>query len=120
MGRNGGTQMYCPSCGEIETCRAIGLRDLGEESGQRWYRTDHQDVHWFRRGRECLSCGHTFLTAEMNEQFLDELIELRDALVDIKKNAETYTAEANKASSSLNDLTKSLSVLKALKIYRDS
>jgi len=49
---------------------------------------------------------------------LDELVELRNALRDIKENAETYVKESERASKSLSKLGESLEVLRALKIYR--
>ena len=116
----GGTDMYCPVCEEITTCKAIPAAQVTENSNdyaQRMYFTKHSDIHFFQRGRSCLSCGHEFVSAELNKAFLDELIELRDALSVIKMNAETYVKESNAASNSLTKLSKSLGVLRALKIY---
>jgi len=62
----------------------------------------------------CLNCGEEWISAELPENFLDELIELRDALKKIKENAEEYAKESNKASISLKKLSESLSVLRAL------
>jgi len=67
----------------------------------------------------CASCGHKWLSAELPEDFLDELVELRNALRDIKANAEAYMDEAERASAGLEKLTKSLSVLRALRIYQE-
>lgn len=50
---------------------------IGKPKAQRWTRTDYDDVAWFRRGRNCLTCGHDFLTAEVEEIFIEELVELR-------------------------------------------
>lgn len=116
----GGTQMWCPTCKEIRICAAIPLTRIGYKSGQRWYKTDHPDINWFRRGRECMTCGHEFVTAEMNEEFLEELVELRGALADLKKNAEKYIKESDTASKTLKSLSKSLKVLKALRLYKDA
>ncbi len=120
MGGNGGTQMFCPGCKKIRVCRAIPTTELGEKAGQRWYRVWHDDIQWFRRGRECQHCGHQFLTSEVQEGFLDELVELRDALGDLKKNAERYARSSKAAEASLHELTESLQVLRALKIYKDT
>ncbi len=116
----GGTQMWCPYCKEIRVCAAVPLTSIGFESGQRWVKTDHPDINWFRRGRECLTCYREFTTAEMNEDFLEELVELRNALADLKKNAEHYMSESNTASKTLKKLGKSLSVLKALRLYKEA
>lgn len=114
----GGTTMYCPNCRALAKCAAVPTTQVGLPSGQRWHRTDHVDVQWFRRGRECQSCKHTFSTAEVQEQFLDELVELRNALAAIKSNAEAYAREAQAASASLAKLTASLGVLRALDLYK--
>jgi hypothetical protein len=49
---------------------------------------------------------------------LDELVELRKALADLKKHAEKYADESKKASVTLEKLSRSLRALKALKVYR--
>lgn len=54
----------------------------------------------------------------MREDFLSELTELREALGRIKQNAEKYIEQATTASESLTELTESLDVLRALKIYK--
>jgi hypothetical protein len=96
----------------------VNPSQLTGQSGQRWRREDHADVNWFRRGRECLKCGHEFVTAEWNEDYVEELVELRDALSDIKRHAENYLAESDRAEGSLRKLSESLSVLRALDLYR--
>lgn len=118
----GGTQMYCPHCKCIRVCEAVPTTKCGAliPAGQRWYRKDYEDVQWFRRGRECKACGQHFITAEVNELFLTELGELRNALASIKKNAEDYVRESHAASESLAKLAASLEVLRALKVYEDA
>ena len=119
---NGGTQMWCPQCEEIHTCKAIPaakVTDDPKDYGQRWHYPKHQDVQFFQRGRVCLSCGHRFVTSECDRQFLSELIELRNALADVRSNAESYISESRGASESLRNLHNSLLVLKALRLYRD-
>lgn len=114
----GGTQKWCPACGDIQVCAAVNPSQLGYQSGQRWYTPEHSDICWFRRGLVCQNCGHEWLSAEVPEAFLDELVELRNALRDIKENAETYVKESERASKSLSKLGESLEVLRALKMYR--
>lgn len=65
-----------------------------------------------------MHCKHEFLTAEAYEIFVFELVQLRDALKDIKENAEAYMRESAAASKSLRKLSKSLRVLKALRTYK--
>lgn len=120
---SGGTDMWCPQCKEIKTCRAIPGAQVSYNTGdyvQRRYHSTHQDLNWFQRGRECLSCKHKFLTGEMNLRYLFELAELRDSLSEIKTHAEAYAKESTKAAASLKKLTESLKVLRALKIYKEA
>ena len=119
-GASGGTQMYCPECKKIEACSAISTTKLRERSGQRWFRTQYDDMQWFRRARECQSCKFQFLTSEVHEAFLDELVELGDAFSDLKSNAESYIHSSKDAESSLRNLTEPLQVLRALKIYQST
>ncbi len=86
----GGTKLWCPTCKRVTVCKGINPSYVAGESGQRWHRADHKDIQWFRRGRECLSCSSQFLTAEVDEDFLGELVRLRDTLKSIKVNAEAY------------------------------
>jgi hypothetical protein len=112
--------MHCPYCRSVRVCEAISTTQLGKPSGQRWYRKGHEDLQWFRRGRRCQTCQKPFVTAEVDEDFLDELVELRTALAQIKANAEVYVKEAKVASEALNRLTAALGGLRALKIYEDA
>jgi hypothetical protein len=114
----GGTKKWCPHCKSIQICTATNPSRFGERSGQRWYKPEHPDLHFFRRALVCQTCYGTWLTAEIEESFLDELIELRDALSEIKGNAEAYIRESNRAARSLTKLTESLNILRALSIYR--
>lgn len=80
----GGTKLFCPFCKEFTVCKAMSPTAIGQPKAQRWYRTDYQDIYWFRRARQCLTCKKIFLTAEIHEVLLEELIELREKLA--KKN----------------------------------
>lgn len=87
---------------------------VGEGSGQRFYKTDHEDLQYFRRFRRCENCYNEFETAEVEEKFLREIVKLRTALADIKLNAAAYQEDAKKTAEKLDKLSKSLAVLKAL------
>lgn len=119
----GGTDMHCPSCKMITTCKAVPAAQVTWDSSdyaQHKYYSKYSDIHFFQRGRECLSCGHEFVSAEVELGFLEELVELRDALSAIKSNAETYMNESAAASASLAKLSDSLGVLRALKVYKSA
>lgn len=118
---SGGTKMWCPSCELICACAAIpgaNVTNKTKDYSQRFYHAAHADLNWFQRGRRCLNCDHQFLTGEMDLDFLWELAKLRDALSEIKTNAETYAEQSQKASTTLKKLSDSLKVLKALEIYK--
>jgi hypothetical protein len=119
----GGTDMWCPECEEIATCKAIPAAHITldpEDYAQRWFRHDHPDICWFQRGRRCLACGHDFVTAEVSAEFLEELVELRGALSELKQHAEKFQGQSKAAAASLKQLTRSLGVLKALRVYQDA
>lgn len=114
--------MWCPYCEQLTYCKGVSPKavSMWTQSGRRFYKTKHEDIHYFRRGRICLTCERGFLSAETQESFLSELVELRDALKDVKASAENYAAEAASASAALSSLTESLNALKALDIYQKS
>ena len=78
-GRDGGMKLYCPECQMIRTCTAVNPTVLGYERGQHWGSSTCPDINWFRRARMC-DFGHEFLTAEIDEEFINELIELRETV----------------------------------------
>ena len=112
--------MWCSSCKAVTPCKAVEPKEVKThlKPGRRFYNTEHDDVHWFRRGRICLECNQGFVTSEVDEAFIDELTELRDVLGAIKKDTEDYIERAQSASESLESLNESLEKLRALKIYK--
>jgi hypothetical protein len=107
--------MYCPKCGDVQILAAIPTNWILDSSYQRVVSTVDPRLNWFRRCRRCLSCNYEFITAEIAEDFVDELLRLRSALKDIKENAELYSSDAKKAAETLEKLSSSLLALKALK-----
>ena len=119
----GGTDMHCPKCKRVTTCKAVPAAQVTYDTSdyaQRKYYSKHSDIHFFQRGRACLSCGHEFVSAEVDLGFLEELVELRDALSAIKSNAEAYMNESAAASASLAKLSESPGVLRALNVYQNA
>lgn len=112
--------MWCSNCKAVTPCKAVEPKEvkINLKSGRRWYKIEHEDVHWFRRGRICLQCNYGFVTSEVNETFINELTELRDSLGAIKKDTENYIECAQSASDSLKSLNESLEKLRVLKIYK--
>ena len=117
MGKNGGTLIYCPCCQEVEICKAIPVTTITFDSSdynQRKYFSNQDDINFFQRGRQCKSCGHEFITAEVEYEFLLELCSLRSALKDLKNNAEIYRKQTTDAQKTLEKLNKALNLLKTL------
>lgn len=108
-------KLWCPHCEEIYPCYSVNPSDVGESGGRRFYKSEADDVNFFRRFRQCTNCDEHFETSEVEAKFLDELVKLRYALADIKANAAAYEADAKKAADRLKKLSNSLSVLRALK-----
>ena len=81
---NGGTKIHCPKCKAIKICTVVPLYQLKKPKARNWRREDHNDIQWFRRGRRCTVCGHQFLSAELSEKFVEELVKGRQLLA--KKN----------------------------------
>lgn len=75
----GGTRVYCARCRRETICRAISPTKLGKKKAQRVNHEQYVDIHWFRRGRECSDCGSIFLTGELDETFIQELVDLRNS-----------------------------------------
>ena len=119
----GGTDVWCPECRKFTTCKGLSVADVTRDSGDREQRqsfVDHPDIAFFQRGRRCLACGHEFVTTEVHIDFLQELMELRIALGDIKRHAERYSRESEAAAEALSELSQSLSVLGTLRIYQET
>ncbi len=56
----------------------------------------------------------------MDETFVKELVELRNALKEIKANAKVFITQSDSATKSLQKLNKKLAALRALKPYKES
>lgn len=112
--------MWCSNCQKITSCKAVSPKEVNSNlpSSRRFYKTEHSDVHFFRRGRVCLKCQHKFLSAEAREDFLTELVELRDALAVVKRDAEQYLVDSKQTAKTLSSLNETLGKLRALKVYQ--
>ncbi len=114
--------MYCTECDDEATCSAIPVPKVTQNSDDYVQSQKYPEygIPIFQRGRECQTCGHTWVSAELPLSFVEELIELRDALADLKANAESYARESAEAAKSLSRLSESLRSLRALQMYRDT
>lgn len=102
-GREGGTSYHCPSCDEIRTCAAI----TQERDGQNFV-TKFGEVRYFYRTRKCLSCGHTFDTAEILLGQLNEFMDRYDIFLKGGDPADEILADCSASLSRIQDEAKSL------------
>lgn len=72
----GGTRLYCPSCKCTRKCEVSN-----DKKSTNWYKVTHSDIQWFSRSRSCRTCFYTFNTAEVQEDFLNELVLLREDII---------------------------------------
>jgi hypothetical protein len=111
--RTGGTAMYCPGCKKITSCGKFGT------DKQRLRFEGHPDFHFFQRRRKCRSCGHKFVTGEVDMKLLYELTRSRDLLDEMTKHAEEAderVRESRKVSELLRKLSESWS---SLQVHRE-
>ena len=119
----GGTDLWCPECRAIRTCAALPATQVtGQVSdyAQRMHFTKHPDISFFQRGRRCLTCYHDFVATEVEISFLEELIELRGALSQLKRDVDRYSRQSKTASSALSRLSTSLEAVRTLRVYQDA
>ncbi len=86
----GGTQLYCERCQQSSPCRRIRdhewnrMREDGKsEIFGSCYSGRHPEIHYHRRPRQCLRCGHRFVTVELAEEYLLELNRYRSYFEEI-------------------------------------
>ncbi len=81
----GGPKLHCPKCAALENCRSLKVSEPTLGRARALYYKHHKDIQWYRRRRRCNACNHSFLTAEVEERFLDELLELRNRLIERRR-----------------------------------
>lgn len=72
--------MWCPNCEKETVCRVIPESGLFDKSWERMYYRD-SDIHSFQRVRACNTCLQNFVTAEIYEDALRELIQEHTRLI---------------------------------------
>lgn len=86
MGKDGGTQLWCPNCESIQVCRVDANYSDAEDNRGNIFWHEAPKIHTFRRPRVCNSCENFFWTNEVNEEWIDKLI-------DYEKNNGSYSIE---------------------------
>ena len=98
MGKDGGTQLWCPNCESIQVCRVDETLVSSNENRGNIFWQRVPKVKSFRRPRVCNKCKKFFWTDEVNEDWLEKLLdyeELNDAysLEGLQKEITAFTAE---------------------------
>ena len=73
-----GIRLWCPHCQDISVCHAEKPEKFGLPRERRYEGEKYKDVQWFMRARVCDSCSRHFVTAEISEDLVLELLNLRD------------------------------------------
>lgn len=86
MGKDGGTQLWCPNCESIQVCRVdTSYADSDENRGNIFWK-EIPEINSFRRPRVCNKCEILFWTDELNEEWVEKLI-------DYEKLGDAYSIE---------------------------
>jgi NTP pyrophosphatase (non-canonical NTP hydrolase) len=78
MGKDGGTQLWCPNCKSIQVCRVdTSYVETDENRGNVfWHRVPN--IKSFRRPRVCNKCEEFFWTDEVNEDLLEKFLDYEE------------------------------------------
>lgn len=74
----GPLRVHCPKCDRFNPARSLRIPESIDDGARRFHFTRHPDIAWFRRQRRCGVCHEEFLTAEIHEALVDELLFLRE------------------------------------------
>jgi len=101
MESGGGTQIWCYKCDALTKCKVLFYNN---DSKGNFSSTDFKDLHWRARPRECNRCGAQFTTYEINDDAVEELMELRKLVIEMKSSIEKQI----EAPTSIDKLIKNL------------
>jgi hypothetical protein len=109
------TNIYCPKCHGIRACGVVEYREAKDHANQapsaRFFRNDHPDLQWFSRVRKCRYCEETFVTAELEDSFVSELVSLRNDVARMRDELELYEAIAQAANEAIGKLSAAIEKL---------
>jgi hypothetical protein len=80
-----GIRLWCPECRDITSCHAVRPEQFGLPSARRFEGSKYKDVQWFRRVRSCDDEQHQFVTGELSEDLIFELMQLRDRVAAMQR-----------------------------------
>jgi len=108
MGKGGGTIIYCPHCKDVAVC-AVDPNAKENKSPQAKVYTKFDDLRFFQRGRKCNDCNKSFVTLEVDEKIIDELISYRELIPKIFEKLKRQTSESNNLYTTLIEIINELS-----------
>ncbi len=112
---NKGQKMHCPQCDKIQGCRVVPPGVLRLEANQRRVFKE-QNIHVFHRARECIKCGHKFVTYECEQPLISELIQLRRKLSTLEESAALVREAGDAADAAISALHRSLGALPLIEL----
>ncbi len=77
--RADGTAIYCPVCGTFRQCRTQPSLPKEDRRRRCSYDEAYKEIAAYRRHRYCWRCSTSFVTAEIDEALIVELVHLRRA-----------------------------------------
>lgn len=86
MGKDGGTQLWCPNCESIQVCRVDATYSETDENRGNIFWHQAPEINSFRRPRVCNKCEGFFWTDEVNEEWIEKL-------VDYERSSDAYSLE---------------------------
>ena len=75
-----GTKTWCKKCQSVTECR---VSEYENDSKGIFTDSTYPDLNYRIRPRECLDCGDQFRTYEIDDSYIDELVELRKLITSI-------------------------------------
>ena len=98
--------MWCPKCGKETPCAAIALYPHNRKPSQRKAIKCFAEIHFFERLRRCTICGEEFETVELPNDYLYELMKLRELIRKLRDRADVIAKQARSIKADADALVK--------------
>jgi hypothetical protein len=105
--------MTCPHCNQTVDAKRLNWNELTDQRHEGW---DAQElemgphhfpkdpaIQYYRRLRQCSSCGDVYVTGEVSEARLDELVRLRARMQELGDEAKRLSSATKKMRKLLTD-----------------
>ncbi len=81
-----GTKLFCPNCKDITVCKSVAAVLPGLINSHVSHDSAGDTFLWLRRNRMCKVCKLVFISAEISEEKLAELLELKKQFATIVRS----------------------------------